>query len=448
MAPKKQRGGRDSTPTRQKRGRKTKAKVPESAAKGDDPTSDHSEGSTVSSDRFSHSGGTIRRKPTGSPTPSVASVTSSAVSDQPQEEVSPKSIDAHPKKNLLVKYNKEKAGTDDTSVITTADIHHDPHPDLHTDLHPDPPMKLPMNPPRSPETQGPKEPEAGPPDSKKARGVGKGSKGQTDKGKGKAPKPPKLPAPKPPASAPKPPASAPKPPAPAKAKVAKSKPPAPSVTSSSQSDSDDQDSGDSPGGSESSSASTQTLSAVSTASSLPASTVSSFPASASVAGGHRIRQRRARAKEIKLDEQQQEMVINMLKANDFLYTKGAKDHANKIKTYSAWQNLSLEMKEAFGEEKEAFSAEELKRWYKSARTRVQKTYKKESKSGAGTLDPERLSDKLRWLYTSFSFLRPHIVEHRPRVLVSVSIKTVDKKYQIFTTFSPYSLNIVKNCVKI
>ena len=107
-----------------------------------------------------------------------------------------------------------------------------------------------------------------------------------------------------------------------------------------------------------------------------------------------------------LTVEQEEDMIDWLKAHEVLYNKKLVDYKDTKKKTFVWQQQAEQM---------GVNVDELKIWYTSLRTRFTKL--KKTKSGEGA--PDHSERDLRVL-DKFSFLAPFTYEVKKRTLVSVS----------------------------
>ena len=115
------------------------------------------------------------------------------------------------------------------------------------------------------------------------------------------------------------------------------------------------------------------------------------------------------AKKLYIEPEQEEDIIEWLKANPCLYDKKKKGFMDQNKKNALWTSKA----ESLG-----LTSQQLTRWFKSTRTSFGKITKQMNKSGSGL--PE-LTDRQMWIYTHFEFLTPHIKRMRGRTLGKVCI---------------------------
>ena len=130
------------------------------------------------------------------------------------------------------------------------------------------------------------------------------------------------------------------------------------------------------------------------------------PHSASVDDGEQQKSLKKSKTHTHLTPEQEEAMVEWLKANEVLYNKKLEAYKDTKKKNFLWQKQAEVM---------GVNSEELIIWYTSLRTRYTKLRKKKSGDGA----PE-LTERDQWLLDNFSFLSPFTYEVRKSTLVSVS----------------------------
>ena len=94
-------------------------------------------------------------------------------------------------------------------------------------------------------------------------------------------------------------------------------------------------------------------------------------------------------------------IVEWLKENPYLYSRGHPHYKNKEKKQRAMDEHAKKI---------GLTREELARWIHTKRTRFGKLTRDCNKSGSGQLS---LSDLDRWTMKLFEFMRPHIVRQKP-----------------------------------
>ena len=113
-----------------------------------------------------------------------------------------------------------------------------------------------------------------------------------------------------------------------------------------------------------------------------------------------------------LTEDEEDLMLEFLRENQFLYDKKKKLYHNKHLREKAWNEQAARMDR---------DKADLEVWYDSLRTRYGKLLKGSSKSGSGA---SSLSDRDRWISSQMSFLKPFIADRRTaKPMVSFKQKT-------------------------
>jgi hypothetical protein len=106
-----------------------------------------------------------------------------------------------------------------------------------------------------------------------------------------------------------------------------------------------------------------------------------------------------------LEPEDEEVMVEWLRENPILYNKKMSSYKDKNRKDSLWDAQAARL---------VTTAKNLTVWYRSIRTRYGRLAKK--KSGVGA---ER-TDRDKWIFANFDFLKNHIHEVQPRTVVSVS----------------------------
>ena len=122
--------------------------------------------------------------------------------------------------------------------------------------------------------------------------------------------------------------------------------------------------------------------------------------------------------------QQENAALEYLKSNQIIYNSKADDYRNNQMKEDCW----LEMKRVTGAE-----VDKCKLWYKSSRTAAVRIINKATKSGSGAFDEDTLTDREKFLYNQWSFIRKHYYPHKSKVPKGVSMKKNIKKHSLIVS---------------
>ena len=122
-----------------------------------------------------------------------------------------------------------------------------------------------------------------------------------------------------------------------------------------------------------------------------------------------------------LTEDQEADMVEWLKSNPILFNNRMKGFREKIPKQQLWEEQARRLGK---------TAHELETWYSSLRTRYTRIKNANTKSGSGVPD---MTDRDKWVWENFEFLKPYIGDVKRRNAVSVSTPTYIFQYVIHST---------------
>ena len=126
-------------------------------------------------------------------------------------------------------------------------------------------------------------------------------------------------------------------------------------------------------------------------------------------------------------EQLKEEIMEFLMNNEVLYSKSLSGFKDVTRKEELWTAQSVKMNTA---------AEQLKMWYTSMRTMLDRRKKRVKKSGSGGDVITDMNITEKWLWDKFSFLIQHIETFEPRnvALFAAAVQsTVEKKKRKYSS---------------
>ena len=139
--------------------------------------------------------------------------------------------------------------------------------------------------------------------------------------------------------------------------------------------------------------------------------------------------RRKKSPSVLLSEADERLVATWLETDGhFIYDKGNRSYKDRAKCHKAFQDLGKKMDPPK-------TAEELRTWWYSVRSRFGRLTTSKSGQGASQ-SSKRLTDRERWILDVFHFLKPHIVRQRKPSMLGLKQVRIQSCLSILVLLCP------------